>query len=238
MRAGIVRRPRPISKLASGTDSLVTRLGLCCRRLVSRTQRKVLNPGSIVLLDDVVEILRLAHLYGQTAVGLNAHNGGRVGAALVDGSIEEFSCCGVIALGSQQEIDGGAALVDRAIPVLSLASDLDVGLVHSPALSDGSLAPAERSCKHRQHFHWPAMQRGVIDENSALGHHLLDLAKAQRVGWVLLQSVDKGRSNPRLWLRQCPALRGCAAADHRLRQCARLRRWKLGQPGDELQGQR
>ena len=36
----------------------------------------------VVLLDDVVEVLRLAHLDGQAAVGLDAHDGGRVGAAL------------------------------------------------------------------------------------------------------------------------------------------------------------
>ena len=55
-----------------------------------RTQRKVSKPsiwpgdafdGAVVLLDEVVEVLRLAHLDGQTAIGLNAHDGGRVGAA-------------------------------------------------------------------------------------------------------------------------------------------------------------
>ena len=54
-------------------------------------QRKLLNPsigrvdsfdGSVVLLDDVVEVLRLAHLDAQAAVGLKAHDGRGVGAAL------------------------------------------------------------------------------------------------------------------------------------------------------------
>ena len=37
--------------------------------------------SAVVLLDEVVELLRLAHLDGQAAVGLDSHDGGRVGAA-------------------------------------------------------------------------------------------------------------------------------------------------------------
>ena len=71
--------------------------------------------GALVLLDDVVELLRLPHLDGQAAVGLDAHDGGRVGAALFhrdllghavqgDGALEECPGCGVI-FGAQQEVD-------------------------------------------------------------------------------------------------------------------------------------
>ena len=121
------------------------------------------------------------------------HDGGGVGSALVDcdlvghavqvdGAFEERPGCGVISFGAQQEIDCIAVAVDRAVQVLPLACDLDVGLIHPPTQADWALAPAERSCQHRQQFHRPAMQRGVIDEDPAFGHHLLDLAKAQRVG--------------------------------------------------------
>jgi hypothetical protein len=151
--------------------------------------------GAVVLFDDVVEVLRLAHLDGQTAIGLDAHDGGSVGCALVDrdlvghavqvdGAFEERPGRGVISFGAQQEVDSVAVAVDRAVQVLPLAADLHVGLVHPPASTHRTLAPAERSSQHRQHFHRPAMQRGVIDEDPALGHHLLDVSKAQRVGRV------------------------------------------------------
>lgn len=76
----------------------------------------------MVLLDDIVEVLRLAQHNGQTAVGLNPDDCGRVGAALVDGdflghvvqangAFEECAGCGEIALGAKQKIDGVAVLV-------------------------------------------------------------------------------------------------------------------------------
>ena len=43
--------------------------------------------GPIILFDDVVEILRLAHRDGKTTVGLNADDGGLVGPAFVDGDL-------------------------------------------------------------------------------------------------------------------------------------------------------
>jgi hypothetical protein len=40
--------------------------------------------GAMVLLNDIVEVLRLPHRDGQAAVGLHADNSRRVGSALVD----------------------------------------------------------------------------------------------------------------------------------------------------------
>ena len=91
--------------------------------------------GLMVLFDDVVEVLRLAHLDGQAAVGLDAHDGGRVGAALVYrdllehavqvyGAFEECEGRGVIALGAQQKINAVAVLVYRAVQVFPLAVEL------------------------------------------------------------------------------------------------------------------
>ena len=84
--------------------------------------------------------------------------------------------------GSLQDINGVAVAIDRPVQVLSLAADLRVGLVHSPASTDQVLAPTKHSRQHRQHLDRPAVQRGVIDKDAALGHQLLDVAKAQRVG--------------------------------------------------------
>ena len=46
--------------------------------------------GPVVLLNNTVEILRLTQHDGQTAVGLDADDGGRVGAALVDGYLFRY----------------------------------------------------------------------------------------------------------------------------------------------------
>src|SRR5437773_1007341 len=77
----------------------------------------------MVLFDDVVEVLRLAHLDVRTGVGLNALDGGCVGAALVngdllghtvqtDGLFKKASCGCVISLGTKQEVDRIAVAID------------------------------------------------------------------------------------------------------------------------------
>ena len=91
---------------------------------------------------------------------------------------------GVISLGTQKEVDGVAVAVDRPVLVLPLAVDLHVGLVHPPASTDRALAPTKHRRQHRRHLDRPAMQRGVIDEDPALSHHLLDVSKAQRIGRI------------------------------------------------------
>ena len=79
----------------------------------------------MVLFDDVVEVLRLAHLDGRTGVGLNALDGGRVGTALVnvdllghtmqsDGLFKKASCGCVITLGTQQKPESVSPNAPRA----------------------------------------------------------------------------------------------------------------------------
>ncbi len=151
--------------------------------------------GAVVLLDEVVQVLRLAHLDLQAAVGLEALDRCRVRAALVyrdllghavqiHGALKEGPGRGVVSLGAQQEVNGVAVVVDRPVQVLPLAADLDIGFVHSPALTDRALAPTDHDRQHRQHLDRPAMQRGVIDEDPTVGHHLLNVPKAQRIGRI------------------------------------------------------
>ena len=82
--------------------------------------------GPMVLFDDIVEVLRLAHRDGKTGVGLDADDGGFVGPAFVDGDFlghvvqpdrpfEKRSGRSMIALSAQQKIDGGTGLVCRTI---------------------------------------------------------------------------------------------------------------------------
>ena len=78
---------------------------------------------AMILLNDIVQVLRLARRDDKAGVGLYADDSGRVGAAFVDGDFlrhvvqtdspfEECTGCSVIALGAQQKIDGSAGLVD------------------------------------------------------------------------------------------------------------------------------
>ena len=110
----------------------------------------------MVLFDDVVQVLRLAHLDVRTRVGSNTLNGRPVGAALVDGYLfgrtvqadglfEKASGSCVISLGALQKVDRIAVAVDRPAQILPLAGDLDVGLIHSPARANEAFAPSEYS---------------------------------------------------------------------------------------------
>src|ERR1017187_4924680 len=94
---------------------------------------------SVVLLDDVVQILDSPQFDVGTGVGLNALDGGRVGAALVDGdllrhavqidgTLEESTRGCAIALGRQQEVDGLSRAIDSAVQVLPVAAHKNVGV--------------------------------------------------------------------------------------------------------------
>jgi hypothetical protein len=51
-------------------------------------------------------------------------------------------------MGPQQKIDGVTSLVDGAVQVFPLALYLNVGLVDTPALADGSLVTVKRFLQH------------------------------------------------------------------------------------------
>ena len=56
----------------------------------------------------------------------------------------------------------------------------DVSLVLAPTQADRALAPAKQLGQHRQHLDRPPMHRCVVDHHAALGHHLVQVAQAQR----------------------------------------------------------
>jgi hypothetical protein len=87
-------------------------------------------------------------------------------------------------MGSQEKIDRVTSLVDGAIQVFPLASDLNVGLVDTPALADGELVAAKRFLQYRQQLDGPAVHGRMIDRNAALSHHFFEVSQAQRVGHV------------------------------------------------------
>jgi hypothetical protein len=139
--------------------------------------------GSVILLDDVVQVLALPKLDVRAAVGHQCAHGGRIGAALVDGdllghivqvdrALEEAARSGHVTVGGQEEVHRLAELVDRAVQILPLTAYQHIGLVDSPGLPTGSLRRRARRRQHRQHLQRPAVNGCVVDQNATLGHHL------------------------------------------------------------------
>ena len=102
---------------------------------------------TVILLDDVVQVLALPNHDFGAVLGIVIPDPGLVRSALVDvddlgkavvldGAREEALRRTTIAFGGQQEVDGVPLLINRAIPIPVLAANLDVRLVQSPAFAD------------------------------------------------------------------------------------------------------
>ena len=115
----------------------------------------------MILLDDVVEILDLAHHNWHVAAGVDRIDGRLVGTALVyrdfvkivvcaRGLVEEALRRSHVALHRQQKVDSLSLLVDGAIEILPDALDLDVGLIYVPAAVNQALVFAGRFLDERR----------------------------------------------------------------------------------------
>jgi hypothetical protein len=163
---------------------------------------------TVILLDNVVEVFALPNHNFGAVLGIGITDPGVVRAALVDvddlgnavvldGAREEPPCRTTIAFGGQQEVDGVALLIKRAMPIPVLAADLDVRLVQSPAFADRAYAsfalPLTKSfLQYRNQLHDPAVNGGMIDEQAALSHHLFEIAQTQRVGDIPSHAQQHG----------------------------------------------
>lgn len=109
---------------------------------------------TVILLDNVVEIFDLPNRDRYFAFLVQLPQRCLVGAALVHrdlarhsivpyGLLEEAPGGGCITLGRQQKVDRLALLVDCPIQILPGAVNLDVGLIHPPAGTDGMLVLSE-----------------------------------------------------------------------------------------------
>ena len=108
------------------------------KRLESEHRSHEAFDGAMILLDDVVEVLRLAQLDVCAGVGANALDGRRVGTALVDGDLlghavpfdgtfEESPRRSEVSVSPKQKVDRGTGTVDGSVQVLPLAADFDLG---------------------------------------------------------------------------------------------------------------
>ena len=94
----------------------------------------------MVLFDDVVEVLRLAHLDGRSAVGLNALDSGRVGTALVN----------VDLLGHIMQSDGLFKNLEEFVAVERRYPEPAPAIHRRTALApDACIADGQRGCDGR-----------------------------------------------------------------------------------------
>jgi hypothetical protein len=151
--------------------------------------------GAVILLDNVVQILNLAHQDRHVAAGVDRIHGRLVSAALVHrdlvwiavhshGLVEEALRSSYVALRRQQEIDGFALLVDGAVEVFPGTLDRDVRLIHAPATADRALVFAGHFLDQRQEADRPSINRRMVDRHAALLHYLLEVPVAQRISGV------------------------------------------------------
>ena len=102
------------------------------------------------------------------AAAIDLIHGRFVGAALVHRDlfgntvglhsfVKEAQGCGLVALGGQQEVNRFALLVYRAVEILPIAFDLDIGLVHAPAAAHRSVVLMKYFFKQGQKPDRPAV---------------------------------------------------------------------------------
>jgi hypothetical protein len=77
-----------------------------------------------------------------------------------------------------------AGVVDCAVQVLPIASNLDVNLIHPPAGVKWALATLEIQRLDPQNFQDPSMHVEMINNDVPRLHHFLPLVNAQRVGCI------------------------------------------------------
>jgi len=98
--------------------------------------------------------------------------------------LEEPSRRGQVAPRGQAHVDDLAELVDCPVHVAPHADDLDVGLVHEPAVLHGATArPGGLDEQRREPLH-PPVHAHVINRDATLGQQLLHIAVRETVTQV------------------------------------------------------
>ena len=129
--------------------------------------------GTVVLLDEVVQVLDLAHDDLLPSPSVHSFESCHIRATFIDRHFlrcavpldrlfEEPSRRGLVAMRPQQEIDSVTCLVDGTVQILPLALDLDVGLVHPPASAGLAPGAPERLLEDGQQLDRSAVHGRVI----------------------------------------------------------------------------
>lgn len=137
--------------------------------------------GSSTLLQPVLSIA----LYDGRPIGLATIDGdpfwaAMTGQSLADKAFGRFQ----IAISAEIELNRFAVAVDGTIKIHPLAFDLYIGLIQVPFTRDLSLPPVEELKQFGTEMQNPAIHSRVIDSNTALSHHFLQITQAQIVSKV------------------------------------------------------
>jgi len=73
---------------------------------------------------------------------------------------------------------------DRAVQIFPLTFDFDSGFVHPPATTHSTFMPAKHFIHQGGQADSPKVKRGMSNENSTLGHPLLEITQAKGTGKV------------------------------------------------------
>jgi hypothetical protein len=175
----------PMSQLDSGKRD---------RRVVERFEARHGSAPSldrpVVLLDDVVEVLAGSnfHVAPDRMLSPQSPHSAPTRHMAVESTFartarmrgsclpEERLCCGDATVGSQQEVDRLALLVDGGVQVVPAAMDGDVSLIHTPRSADRS-SETVRALRELGHVSdHPSHDGRVRHSDAAIGHQLDEVA--------------------------------------------------------------
>jgi hypothetical protein len=165
------------------------------KRFETRHRPRDAFDRAVILLDNVVEIFNLPNPDRYFAFLVQLLQRCLVSAALVHrylvghrvvpyDLLEGAPGGGCISLGSQQEIDRLALLVDGSIQILPGAVDLDVCLIHPPAGTNSALVLSEGISQHWQKPDRPTVDRGMVNHHAAFLHDFFKMPIAQEISHV------------------------------------------------------
>ncbi|VEI77045.1 Uncharacterised protein [Serratia fonticola] len=92
--------------------------------------------------------------------------------------------------GSQQEVVGLACCIHRAVQILPLSFNFDVGVVHAPPTSHGTFMSAEGLIQKRYQANNPAVKSGMVNNNVALRHYLFEIAQAEGISQIPANTLN------------------------------------------------
>jgi hypothetical protein len=99
----------------------------------------------------------------------------------------------LVAMSSQQEIDGLAIPIDSTVEIAPLALDFDIRFIHASAPADWALLHFTESIfQLRRELLGPAVNTGMVNFDAALRHHFLQIPVAERVSQI---PTDTGQNN-------------------------------------------
>src|ERR1039457_3971765 len=154
---------------------------------------------AVVLLDQVVEVLVRAHLDVPPArvftsqqpqcaptrhMTVESHFAWDAWSVCRERLAKECLSGRNSTVAAEQEIDGLAMLVDRAVKVVPLRSDRDVRFIDSPRRANGSRESVPALLELRNVTSDPPKDRQMRDFDAALGHHLHKISIRQPISDV------------------------------------------------------